>query len=128
MGVCLGNTVASIVYTRLGDKKYKELTEVDLLKEARQLVVKSRNKLVHRLKLATKVQGGDESITLFETSLKLVARTGNFQVECVACKGQADYTDHMVLDNLIRGLANEEGVGHHRDRVHAGQGLVVRGG
>jgi hypothetical protein len=29
---------------------------VDLLKEARQLVVKNRNKLVHRLKLVTIVQ------------------------------------------------------------------------
>ena len=29
-------------------------------------------------------------------------------MECTACKGQADYTDQMVLDNLIRGLADEE--------------------
>ena len=36
-----------------------------LLTEAKQLVVKSRNKLVHRLKLATMVQGDDESITTF---------------------------------------------------------------
>ena len=108
LGVCLGDTVASLVYARLGDQKYKELTEADLLKEARQLVVKSRNKLVHRLKLGAMVQGGDEPITSFETRLKPVARTGRFQVECVACKGQADYTDKMVLDNLIRGLADEE--------------------
>ena len=108
MGVCLGDTVASLVYARLGDQKYKELTEADLLKEARQLVVKSRNKLVHRLKLGAMVQGGDEPITSFETRLKPVARTGRFQVECVACQGQADYTDEMVLDNLIRGLADEE--------------------
>ena len=77
----------------LGDK-------VHLLKETRQLVVKTRNKLVHRFKLATMVQGGDEPITSFKTRMKPVARTGKFQVECVACKGQADYTDQMVLDNL----------------------------
>jgi hypothetical protein len=29
-------------------------------------------------------------------------------VECTACKGEADYTDQMVLDNLIRGLGDEE--------------------
>ena len=46
MWVCLGDTVASLVFARLGVKKYNELTEADLLKEARQLVVKSRNKLV----------------------------------------------------------------------------------
>jgi hypothetical protein len=108
LGVCLGDTVASLVYSRLGDVKYKALTEVELLKEARQLVVKTRNKLVHRLKLGTMVQGGDEPITSFETRLQPVARTGRFQVECTACKGQADYTDQMVLDNLIRGLGDEE--------------------
>ena len=97
-----------MVFARHGDKRYKELMEEELLKEAKQLVVKSRNKLVHRLKLATMVQGGDESITSFEIRLKPVARTGKFQVQCVACKGQADYTDQMVLDNLIRGLADEE--------------------
>jgi hypothetical protein len=37
-----------------------------------------------------------------------VARTVKFQVECMACKGQTDYTDQMVLENLIMGLANEE--------------------
>jgi hypothetical protein len=88
----MGDMVASLVYARLGDKKYKELTEADLLKEPRQLVVKTRNKLVHRLKLGTMVQGGDELITCFETRQKRVARPGRFQVECVACKGQANYT------------------------------------
>ena len=68
----------------LGDEKYKELTEDELLKKVRQLVVKTRNKLVHRLKLGTMVQGGDEPITSFLTRLKLVARTGRFQVECTA--------------------------------------------
>ena len=85
----------------LGDK-------VHLLKETRQLVVKTRNKLVHRFKLVTMVQGGDEHIASFETRLKLVARTGRFQVEGLACKEQTDYTKQMVLDNLIRGLAEEE--------------------
>ena len=47
--------------------KYKALTEVELLKEARQLVVKTRNKLVHRLKLGTMVQGGDEPVTSKDT-------------------------------------------------------------
>ena len=65
LGVSLGDTVAtaSLVYSRLGEVKYKALTEVELLKEARQLVVKTRNKLVHRLKLGTMVQGGNEPIT-----------------------------------------------------------------
>ena len=80
LGGCLGDTVAGMVFARHSDKTYKELTEEELLKEAKQLVVKSHNKLAHRLKLTSMVQGGDESITSFETRLKPVARTGKFQV------------------------------------------------
>ena len=47
------------------------------------------------------VQVGDEPITSFEMRLKPVARTRKFHV------GQTDYTDQMVLDNLIRGLAGK---------------------
>ena len=37
-----------------------------------------------------------------------MARIGKFQVECPGCQQKVDYTDQMVLDNLIRGLADEE--------------------
>ena len=40
--------------------------------------------------------------------MKPVARKGKFQVKCSSCEQLTDYTDHMVLDNLIRGLADEE--------------------
>jgi hypothetical protein len=50
LGGCLGDTVAGMVFARHSDKRYKELTEEELLKKAKQLFVKSRNKLVHRLK------------------------------------------------------------------------------
>ena len=108
LAIGLGAEVEGLVFHRLGKESYEALSEENLLKEAKQLVVKSRNKLVHRLKLGTMVQGGDESITSFETRLKPVARTGKFQVECASCKKMTDYTDQMVLDNLIRGLADEE--------------------
>jgi hypothetical protein len=84
--------------------------EALLLDEARKLVVKKRNKLVNRMKLASMVWGGDETITSYETRMKPVARTCKFQEECTKCKCKlpVDFTDQMVLDNLIRGLANEE--------------------
>ena len=71
-------------------------------------MVNTRNRLAHRLKLEFMVQGVDETITSFETRLKQVARSGGFQVECTTCKGLNNYTDQMVIDNLIRGLADEE--------------------
>ena len=108
LGTCLGDTVVSSVYGRLGHDKYTGLSTGDLLKEARKLVVRSRNKLVHRLKLGSMVQGGDEPVAAFETRLKPVARTGKFQIKCLGCNQKVDYTDEMVVDNLIRGLADEE--------------------
>ena len=47
--------VNSRLYNRLGNCHYKDLTELLLLDEARKLVVKKRNKLVNRMKLASMV-------------------------------------------------------------------------
>jgi hypothetical protein len=87
---CLGDTVATMIFAKLVDEKNKELTEVEKLKEARQLAVKSRYRLVHRLKLGAMVQGGDETNTSVNTWLKPLARSGRFHVECAMCKGLAD--------------------------------------
>ena len=108
LGEALGESLLSDIYGRMGHDKFMTLSVDGVLKEARHLVVKTRNKLVHRLKLNTMVQGGDESVTSFETRLKPVARTGKFQVKCTGCDILCDYTDEVVLDNLIRGLADEE--------------------
>ena len=51
LAIGLGAEVVGLVFHRLGKGTYEALTEGNLLKEAKQLVVKSRNKLVHRLKL-----------------------------------------------------------------------------
>ena len=56
-------------------------------------------------------QGSDETALSFETRLKPVARTGNFKVSgvCTCLRPvELDYTDEMVLDNFVRGLADEE--------------------
>ena len=79
-----------------------------MMQETRQLVVKTRNRLAHRLKLGVMAQGVDETITSFKTRLKQVARSRGFQVECTTCKELTDYTDLMVMENLIRGLTDEE--------------------
>ena len=99
------------VFGRLGATAYEALTEQSLLERARELVVIRRNKLVNRMKLASMQQGPDETALNFETRLKPVARTGKFKVSGVCiCTRQVDldYTDEMVLDNFVRGLADEE--------------------
>ena len=56
LGASLGDVVISNVYGRLGKTKYEALSVEQLLLEVKQLVVRSRNKLVHRLKLGTMTQ------------------------------------------------------------------------
>ena len=102
--------VSGRVFNRVGKVAFEALTEAQLLDEAAKLAVKKRNKLVNRIKLSKMAQDEDESVTAFETRLKPVARTGKYRVKCKApgCGEECDYTAEVVLDNLIRGLADEE--------------------
>ena len=74
LGACLGackvDMVATKIFPKLGDELYKELAEVEMMQETRQLVVKIRNRLAHRLKIGVMAQGSDEMITSFEMRLK----------------------------------------------------------
>ena len=106
LGLSLGE-VAGRVFNRVGSAPYEKLTEQELLIEAKKLAVKRRNKLVNRIKLAGMVQGGDETITSYEKRLKPIARTGKFKEQCSSCSQEVDFTEQMVLDHLIRGLADE---------------------
>ena len=106
LGTSLGE-VDNMVFARVGTKAYNELTETKLLEEAKKML-KKRKKMVNRMKLNLLVHGEDEAITSFETRLKPLARTGQFKEKCGACGEAADYTDQMVLDNLIRGLADDD--------------------
>ena len=50
------------MFNRLGKAGYNTLTEYELLVHAKKIVVKERNLLVNRLKLATIVQDEDEPV------------------------------------------------------------------
>ena len=67
--------VATKIFPKLGNELYKELAEVEMMQETRQLVVKIRNRLAHRLKIRAMAQG-----------LKQVAKLEGFQVEFATSK------------------------------------------
>ena len=56
-----GDTVATKIFAKLGDKIYKELAEVEMMHKTRQLLVKTRNRLAHILKLGVMAQWVDEA-------------------------------------------------------------------
>ena len=113
LGSMLGETYTR-VFGSLGPATYGSLMERELLDNAKLLVVKRRNKYVHRFKLTNMKQGLDEPAIGFESRLQPTARTGRFKKKgkcnILNCPGEieVDYTEEMVLDNVVRGLADEE--------------------
>ena len=99
-----------MVYNMYGKAGYEALDEAALLKAARGLIVKTRNRLVMELQLKKIVQGPDQPVQSFLASLKPIARNCKFQVTCTAekCGQSVDFTDKMVLQQLIYGLADED--------------------
>ena len=99
-----------MLYATHGKAGYEALEESGLIKAARGIVVKTRNRLVTELQLKKIVQGPDQPIQSFLASLKPIARNCKFQVTCTAetCEQSVDFTDRMVLQQLIFGLADDE--------------------
>ena len=106
----------------LGSAAYEALSEQELLDNAKLFVIKRRNKYVHHYKLTHMQQGHDEPFINFESHLQPAARIGKFKKKgkcnILNCPGEieVDYTEEMVQDNLIRGLADEEIKGLYCDR------------
>ena len=113
LGSALGETFTK-VFGRLGPAAYTALTEQELLAQARLLIIKRRNKYVHRHKLNLMKQDQDEPAIGFESHLQPAARKGKFKKKgkCTVlnCPGEieVDYTEEMILDNFSRGLVYKE--------------------
>ena len=67
-----------MVYNTYGKTGYDALDEAALLKAARGLVVKTRNKLVMQLQLKKMTQGAEEPVQSFLAQLKPIARNCKF--------------------------------------------------
>ena len=67
------------MFGRLGPAAYAALKEQELLYQAKLLIIKRRNKYVHRHKLNLMQQDADEPAIGFETRLQPAARTGKFK-------------------------------------------------
>ena len=107
---CLGNEVTQILFGRLGSEGWALLTEETLLQEVKNVFVKKRNRMVNRLKLHNLIQGDEQPVQQYVAVLKQIARTCQFSVECSRedCNTRVDYSQEMVLDQLVRGLQDSE--------------------
>ena len=107
---CLGEEISELLYSKFGAEGYEALTEEGLMEAARGMVVKSRNKLVMQLQLQKMMQGPDQPVQTYVANLKATARTCGYRMQCTDanCNKVVDYTDAMVLQQMIRGLADDE--------------------
>ena len=105
---CLGEEVSTLVYNRYGKTGYEGLDKAGLLEAARGLVVKTRNKLVTKLQLQKMSQGEEEPVQTFLGRMKPIARNCGFKLQCPSptCAQSVDYTDEILLMQMIAGLAD----------------------
>ena len=73
-------------------------------------MVKTRNKLVMQLQLKKMTQGAEEPVQSFLGRMKPIARNCGFQTTCASqtCNKPVDYTDAIVLMQMIAGLADDD--------------------
>ena len=107
---CLSDEVQMMLFGRYGEEQYKALTEIQLIAAVKEMVVRTRNKMVTRHKLRKMIQSHDQPIQTFLSSLKATARLCDYKVKCEdeMCGKMVDFTDQMVMEQLTVGLADEE--------------------
>ena len=110
LAFCLSDEAAQLVYGRYGHEAYTALTEEQLLAALREMVVRTRNKLVTRSKLRKMVQSHDQPVQTYLSNLKATARMCEYRVKCEdeMCGKMVDFTDQMVMEQLTVGLTDEE--------------------
>ena len=110
LALCLSDEAAQLVYGRYGHEAYTALTEEQLLAAIREMVVRTRNKLVTRSKLRKMVQSHDQPVQTYLSNLKATARMCEYKVKCEdeMCGKMVDFTDQMVIEQLTVSLADEE--------------------
>ena len=84
------------------------MSEADLMVSVKSLAIKMESKLVHRIRMGQSLQPPGHSIRNFHATLKGQARLGQFKVTCHNCQTSVDYSEEVILDQMVRGLADKE--------------------
>merc|ERR1711888_562261 len=84
------------------------MTEADLTASAKKLAVKVESKLVHRIRIGKEFQQPGVGIDNFLAILKGLARQCVYTVNCSSCNNATDYSEEVIIDQLVRGIADED--------------------
>ena len=83
-------------------------TEVQRLDQLKQLAVRKKNRAVNRVKLGTMKQDKGEPVRKFAGRIRSLATVSEYAVECKTCKTPVAYTEAVITDQIITGLADTE--------------------
>ena len=84
------------------------MSEADLTASTKKLAVKVESKLVHRIRMSKAFQQPGEGINNYLATLKGLARQCEYSVNCSSCNTATDYSEEVISDQLVRGLADED--------------------
>ena len=86
------------------------MPELDLLAAIKRLAVKEESTLVHRIKLSKMTQAPGTPVRTFLASLRGQASLCQYTAKCKepGCDHSYDYSNEIIKDNLIRGIADPE--------------------
>ena len=82
--------------------------ENEVMKAMRKLAVREENTMVARFTLHQMAQDADEPVRNFGARIKGQANVCSYSTECPSCAHNIDYTDEILRDVLVRGLADTE--------------------
>jgi hypothetical protein len=87
-----------------------KMPENDLLNAIKRLAVKEESTLVHRLKMNRMVQSPATGIRTYLATLRGQAALCQYKANCKepGCAHVFDYSEEIIKDNLIRGIADPE--------------------
>ena len=84
------------------------VTESTRLAELKQLAVRQKNRMVNRVKLGTLKQDKGEPVRKYAGRIRSLASVSEYNVSCSTCKASIPYTEPVILDQVIAGLADVE--------------------
>ena len=81
------------------------MTEADRLQQLKQLAVRMKNRAVNRVKLGTLKQDKGEPVRKFAGRVRSLATVSEYAVNCQKCQVSVPYTEAVITDQVITGLA-----------------------
>lgn len=83
-------------------------TVEQVLEAVKKLAVREENAMVARVQLSDMKQDRDEAIRNFGARLRGQASVCKFTTACPSCNTAVNYTDNILRDILVKGLADNE--------------------